>query len=261
MDTQQTQTKEEWRFVPFFENKYMVSNKGKIVSLNFKRSGIKKEMSPWLHKGYKLVTLCMNGKTKQIPIHRLVAEAFIPNPNNYPIVNHKDENKLNNCADNLEWCTNEYNITYGTANQRRAEKGKVPILQMTIDGKLVRRFDSAKEAGASLGVLNHSSITSVCKGKQKTAYGYNWRYEEEDRHLISLQTKSIRESQKNINIKQGILKRSKVVCQFTLEGNLIKEFASCLIASKETGICKASIQHNCEGFRKTTHGFIFKYKE
>ena len=260
MDTQQEQIKEEWRHVPFFENKYMVSNKGKIVSLNFKMSGIKKEMSPWLHHGYKLVTLCMNGKTKQVPIHRLVAEAFIPNPNNYPIVNHKDENKLNNCADNLEWCTNEYNITYGTANQRRAEKGKVPILQMTVDSVFVRRFDSAKEAGKLLGI-GHSSITAVCKGRQKTAYGFKWRYEDEDRYLEFLQINKIREYQKNINIKQAGLKRSKKVCQFTLEGELIREFASCLIASKETGICMGSIQQNCGGFRKQARGFIFKYKE
>ena len=253
--------KGEWRPIPCFENKYIVSNNGKVVSLNFKGLGIKKEMSPWLHHGYKQVTLCINGKAKQIPIHRLVALAFIPNPYNLPIINHKDENPLNNRVDNLEWCTTEYNLTYGTAIKRRTEKIKVPILQMTTDGEFVRKFDSAKEAGLSLGVLKYSCIIAVCKGKQKTAYGYKWRYEDEDRYLETLQKINIREYQKNINYKQGGLKHSKIVCQFTLDGKLVKEFASCLIASKETGICKGSIQQNCLRIRKTTHGFIFKYKE
>lgn len=260
MDTQQEQIKEEWRPIAGAEDMYMVSNMGRIMSLNYRNKRHCKVLKPHLHNGYFYISLKIGYRRRSVGIHRLVAETFIPNPENLPCVNHKDENPPNNNVENLEWCTYQYNANYGTANKRRAEKGKVPILQMTIDGELVRKFDSAKEAGKSLGI-DSSNITAVCKCRQKTAGGFKWRYEDENRYLEFLQINKIRESQKNINLKQGGLKHSKKVCQFTLEGELIKEFASCLIASKETGICRGSIQQNCGGFRKQARGFIFKYKE
>ena len=73
-------------------------------------------------KGYKTVSLTKDGKTKTLFVHRLVAEAFIPNADNLPMVNHKDEDKTNNFVENLEWCTNDYNINYGTARRRQAKK-------------------------------------------------------------------------------------------------------------------------------------------
>ena len=114
---------EEWRDVVGFEGLYQVSNLGRVKGLDRlvdtninnvdKRISKGKLLKPQFNnKGYKRVNLCKNGTFKSVFVHRLVAEAFIPNPNNYPVVNHKDENKQNNCVENLEWCTQKYNMNW-----------------------------------------------------------------------------------------------------------------------------------------------------
>ena len=108
---------EEWRAVPGYEGLYMVSNIGNVKSL-IKNKIIKYFINK---KGYRLVSLSKNGIIKKFSVHRLVAQAFIPNPDNLPQVNHKDEDKTNNNVDNLEWCDAKYNNNYGTANIRRSE--------------------------------------------------------------------------------------------------------------------------------------------
>ena len=110
---------EVWK--PIFDySDYQVSNLGRIKSL--KRHKILKQFDN--RRGYKRVNLTKFGISKPFAIHRLVAKAFIPNPNKYPCVNHKDENPSNNCASNLEWCTYQYNNTYGTAKERRVKTYK-----------------------------------------------------------------------------------------------------------------------------------------
>lgn len=102
-----------------------------------------KQMKQSMHdKGYKIVSLTRDGKTKMRFVHRLVAEAFIPNPDNLPMVNHKDEDKTNNFLENLEWCTNEYNLTYGTARQRQARKVKGKPLPEEHKAKISRSMKS-----------------------------------------------------------------------------------------------------------------------
>lgn len=117
---------EWWKVIINYEN-YMVSNFGRVKSLprlvkNGRGGGIlTKERilkTKICRNGYEMVCLCKNSRTKWFLIHRLVAEAFIPNPDNLPEVNHKDENKLNNFVDNLEWCDHNYNINYGTCRKR-----------------------------------------------------------------------------------------------------------------------------------------------
>lgn len=123
--------KEIWRPVVGYEDLYKVSNKGRVKGL---KSG-KILKSALNKKGYPMVALSRNGKLLPQRVHRLVAQAFIPNPNDFPIVNHKDENKQNNCVENLEWCDNQYNCNYGTSIKRmlktREERGliKYPELQ------------------------------------------------------------------------------------------------------------------------------------
>lgn len=113
-----------WKDIQGYEGKYQISNLGEVRSLNYKRTGNKKILIPaTTYKGYKSITLNKNGK-KTFFIHRLVAIHFIPNPNNYPIINHKDENPSNNLYINLEWCTAKYNNNYGTRNQRLSETQK-----------------------------------------------------------------------------------------------------------------------------------------
>ena len=103
---------EEWKDIKGYEGLYKISNKGRVYNIKLKRF-----MGHESNK-YMCVELGKDGKYKNYKVHRLVAQAFIPNPDNLPFINHKDENKLNNCVENLEWCTREYNVNYGTAIQR-----------------------------------------------------------------------------------------------------------------------------------------------
>lgn len=110
---------EEWKDVIGYEGKYQVTATGRIRTLNFKGTGLTKELFPIKNRwGYLTIQLYKDGRYHHYGIHRLVALAFIPNPDNLPQVNHKDEDKTNNNVDNLEWCTAKYNSNYGTKNQR-----------------------------------------------------------------------------------------------------------------------------------------------
>ena len=115
--------KEIWRDIPGYEGKYLVSNYGRIKSLKW--SGIYgKHPEGYIRKqrtdafGYKYIMLCTNGENKRMSVHRAVAMAFIPNPDNLPQVNHKDETRDNNIVDNLEWCTAAYNNRYGHRREK-----------------------------------------------------------------------------------------------------------------------------------------------
>ena len=125
--------KEEWRNIIGYEQKYQISNIGKVKSLNYhstKRNGLLRFSKN--HRGYFFVRLSKGCKVKTITVHRLVALAFLPNPHNYPQINHKDENKLNNRVDNLEWCTASYNQNYGTRNERTMLVECNPIIGIDI---------------------------------------------------------------------------------------------------------------------------------
>lgn len=169
--------KEIWKEITGYPN-YMVSNKGNVKSLNYNHTGREKIMKQYYQQtGYLLIGLSNNGK-KWYLVHRLVAQAFIPNPNNLPQVNHKDENKQNNCVQNLEWCNQKYNMNYGTRNKIVAEKLSKPVLQMDKTNKIIAEFPSIMEVKRQLGI-SQSSISMCCKGKRKTCGGYKWKFKEE----------------------------------------------------------------------------------
>lgn len=164
---------------------YQVSNLGRVKSLKYdKENG--KIMRPYkTTKGYLQIDLSLDGRKREnrlhLAVHRLVAEAFIPNPNNLPQVNHKDENKENNCVYNLEWCTNEYNATYGTKSERVAQKRRKPVYSIDEDGN-IEEFGGLRIAGRAMtGDLNNSgsSIGQAIRGERKTAYGRQWFYKED----------------------------------------------------------------------------------
>lgn len=185
---------EEWRPVVGYEGLYEVSNTGKVKSL-FR---YKKVLKPSITRnGYCIAELFKNKTGKMMSVHRLVAMAFVPNPNNLPQVNHIDENKCNNCVENLEWCSAKYNMNFGTSKIRRAKNtdytkpvyaenarknGKKvckPVAQFTKSGEFVRSYESGKEAHRETGI-NHSHILECCAEKVKTAGGYVWKYERND---------------------------------------------------------------------------------
>ena len=125
--------------------------------------------------GYKRVTIVIGEKKpKFIPVHRLVAETFIPNPNNYPCVNHKDENKLNNNIDNLEWCSVSYNNSYGTRLERVSKTSGKKIIGT--NGKEILIFNSANEAEKYFKNKKGSNISQCANGKFNQMYGYIWRW-------------------------------------------------------------------------------------
>ena len=162
----------EWRQIKGYEDRYLVSNTGLIFSKISNRL-----LSPKIDRyGYKVVALSRNRKLKYFTVHRLVAISFIPNPYNLPTVNHKDENKLNNRVDNLEWSTVKDNDNYGTRNERMANsKKKNPIAQYDLSMNLIKVHSGIKDAQRNTGV-NRNSIRDVCRGIRPYAGGYAWRY-------------------------------------------------------------------------------------
>lgn len=164
---------ETWKTIKNYED-YIVSNYGNVYNLRTSKL-LKQTM---FNNGYKFVTLYNNNKHKKFKVSRLVAQAFIPNPNNLPCVNHKDENKLNNNVENLEWCTYSYNINYGTANNRRSEKLSKRVIKIDKDNNILEIYDSISDAAKQNKKCNSSNISNCCNHKYgfKTCGGYRWEY-------------------------------------------------------------------------------------
>ena len=159
--------------IPNFEGLYAATEDGQIWSYR------KKKFLKSSGTGYQVITLNdATGKGKQYLLHRIIATVFLPNPDNLPEVNHKDEDKTNNAVSNLEWCTHSYNMDYGNTKQKQKEamqrinkKNRKPVYCVELN----RTFSHRLEAFEELGV-HPQSIFNCCKGNAKTAGGYHWRY-------------------------------------------------------------------------------------
>ena len=181
---------EIWKDVVGYEGFYQVSNFGNVKSLNWRGHGICKNLTPkLLNSGRYAVQLAKGGKTSYFLIHRLVATAFIPNPYGFTEINHIDEDPTNNKVDNLEWCNHLYNVRCFLKNhpnhskQRKAtaKYGKrlgMQIEQLTLSGEVVKRWENSRTVYVQTG-MSDWSISKCCRGQQKTAYGYKWRYANE----------------------------------------------------------------------------------
>ena len=245
---------ELWKDIKSFEGLYQVSTLGRVRSLDkyidvkirnvdkvLKRGKI---LKPAYDKdGYLRVSLCKNGKRTNFYVHRLVAEAFIPNPLNLPVINHKDEVKDNNYPYNLEWCTDEYNTNYGTANKRRAEKQSKKVYQYDMQGNLIKEWSSASEADRNGFTCSH--ISKCCSGKHKTHQNFIWSYKPIENFDID-------------NYKKKTT--SKTVYQYDKDYNLIKIWYSAAEAGRN-GFSSAHVSACCLGKRKFHKGFIWSHTE
>lgn len=175
--------REIWKDIQGYEQLYQISNFGNVKRLHTeKKQGtgnyerMEKILSQRLNnKGYLIVDLYKNNKRKQLLVHRLVAIAFLHNPNNFPCVNHKDENPQNNHSDNLEWCSQKYNMNYGTCPYRIGRANSKMIAQFDKRGNFIKKYSSIIEAERQTNISN-GTICDVLKGRRKTAGGYIWKY-------------------------------------------------------------------------------------
>ena len=165
---------EIWKPVVGFEGLYEVSNFGRVKSLK-RNTATDRLLKPHNTKKYLQVCLCKNGVKADKLIHRLVAEAFIPNPDNLPEVNHKDENKLNNAVSNLEWISQIGNLRYGTRFERIGKAKSKAVRASNAEGVLVGEYASINEAAEKTG-LAPINISRCCRGIYKRSGGYTWQY-------------------------------------------------------------------------------------
>jgi hypothetical protein len=250
--TQEEKELETWLPIQGYEGIYEISNLGRVKRLAYDKSVCnggrqhccERILKPQIRKhGYLAVNLSKECKTKSFLIHRLVATAFIPNENNLPQVNHKDENPSNNCVENLEWCNQRYNSNYGTSKERISAKLKngilsKPVEQYDIEGNYINEYPSAIEASRILH-LNISGIVSCCNENSKYSHcgGFQWRY---------------KDSTKTIN---NILRK---IVQYTKSEELVGSYNNVTEASRNTGISRTSIANCLSGLSKTAGGFVWK---
>ena len=176
-----------------YEGLYKVSNLGRILSLNYRNTGRAELMNPNKNKGgYFQVTLRKNKESKKCYVHRLVAETFLPNPENKPYINHKIEGKKGKTMNfvffnedgtvdeeksTIEWVTAKENNNYGTHNERIAKTLSKKVLQLSLSGDLIREWSSAKECGRN--GFNSGNIVECCNGNRKKHKGFLWIYAED----------------------------------------------------------------------------------
>ncbi len=189
---------EIWKDIHGYEGLYQVSNLGRVKSLprgkqwpyRQTHNNIRK---PKLNKnGYLCVNLSKENNVQWFNVHRLVAMTFLPNPDNLPFVNHKDETRTNNCIENLEWCTHEYNCAYGTARERQrksraanpkdkavrrivGDKLSIAVNMLSPNGAFIKSFKSITEASDSMGI-DKGAIIAWCKGKRTKSRKYRFEY-------------------------------------------------------------------------------------
>lgn len=255
---------EEWRDVPGFEGYFQISNKGNVKRLSRVVNGkvyIESIVQPNIGR-YIQVSLSANGKRRRFLVHRLVAMAFISNPNEYGYVNHIDENKHNNHVDNLEWCTQKHNCNHGTRTARI--KSNMPqnkkVIQLTMDGEFVAEYPTIQDAARQTRICA-GHICDVCKGNREFANGFKWRYKDPALFALAQTALASKQSKSTQSRKDKFIILSRKVAQYDSSGTLIRVFNGMREMAEEFGYCKPSIINCCNGKSKTAYGYIWKYAE
>lgn len=265
---------EVWKDIPDYEGWYQVSNFGRIKSVDrqFMLQRVCDNVPRIITRKACIIKACTkrgdyltchlkkNGTSKSVKFHQVVCKAFHPNPGELPEINHINEVKTDNRADNLEWCTRRYNATWGTVIERNRQKRiNNPLLSRKVyqydkEGKFISAYPSIKEAAKVVGA-KETNIASVCNnGKSSTAAGFIWSFTK-DEEVIAQKV-----DRKRIN-KSVYEKRP--VAMYDTNGNFIKRFPSIAQASYHTGIHKDTIGRCCkhEGYYKTAGGYKWEYAD
>lgn len=252
---------EEFRWVVGFEGIYKVSNLGRVYSVermdanNHKAGGV--FLTHRLNFGYPIVTMRKDNRNIDRRVHRLVAEAFIPNPENKPEVDHIDGNRANCVLSNLRWVTKSENMNNPVTYCKMSDNGKKnanygtkspfsrKVAQYSLDGKLIQIFDSAGRAAAATGIT-YSAIRKCAYGKGRTCGGYRWEYLTEAK----------------ITPKWGKKKGHGCIPiqQLTLQGELVAEYEGIEIAAQKTGYSAENISKASSYGLKTYKGFLWRRK-
>lgn len=244
---------ELWKFIDGTSEMYKISNLGNVMVRDYRAKGYWREQVSFKvdHLGYRAVHIYYEGKRKAVLLHRLVAITFIPNPGNLPVVNHKDQNPANCRADNLEWCTVQYNATYADAVEKRRARitgvyrANDAVAQYTINGEFVAVHKSARDASYAVTgnrELKAETIVQVCRGARHLCCGYQWRYAfdgypERLPHYC----------------------RTNMVEQLSLNGEHLAYYKSSYAAKDATGVQATQILKCCKGQRKQSGGFKWRY--
>lgn len=231
----------------YCDGEYEISNYGRLWSV---REKLFNQFS-YGEYGHLQVVLSINNITKGIGVHVLVANAFIPNPENKPIVHHKDGNPENNHIENLMWVTPEEHALIHQFWKYAIEVTSKTVYQYSLDGNYVGQYKSTAEAAKSVNGTQ-SNISECCLGSQYTAYGYQWSYEKH-KSITPIETFD----------KRRWKNRAKPVCQYSTDGTFIAEYVSAAEAGRITNIESSNIRNCCRGRKdyKRAGGFIWKYKD
>lgn len=166
---------EVWKDVVGYEGIYKISNHGRLKSFHHNKSG-RVMANRQNRRGYLIIDLSKNGVVHTTTLHRLVANAFIPNPENKPEVNHIDTNKANNCVDNLEWVTSKENMEHAALNGLLSYQKEicVSVAQYSLAGDFIKKFDCIADVEKETGI-SHRKISDCLHGRRKTTHGYIWK--------------------------------------------------------------------------------------
>ncbi|MDE5789948.1 MAG: hypothetical protein K2H96_01790, partial [Muribaculaceae bacterium] len=260
-----TLEREVWRPVKGYEGLYEVSSFGRVKSLEkdvyYSDRGYTRRYPEMIMKqhitaeGYCSIGLTKDKQHKSYQVHRLVMEAFVPNPDNLPCVNHRNEKPDCNYPDNMEWCTVAYNNTYGTKVERVAAQNRIEVCQYDMSGKLLKVWEGSRKAGETLG-LDGSNIVKCCKGKSKFVGGFIWRNVGDafDKYPLPQPKK-----EKVVKVKQPTAYEVSVD-QYDQDGNLIATYPTIYEAEKNAPTTRAGIVNCCNGKLVTSGKCIWRYE-
>lgn len=255
---------DEWKWIKGYEGLYKVFRNGVIVSedrldrFNRRVGGVMKPQKTGPKRSYLFVPLFKDGKVKRVYVHRIVAEAFIPNPQQKPCVDHIDCNTFNNSADNLRWVTHKENMNNPITRQRMIDESSKYVSQAgsdnpfsrkvamySLDGSLIGEFDSAGQIEKQYGIRS-ASISRVCYGQRNQTHGYVFRF------ISEAKRKLVHKPASNVN--------RKPIVQLDLEGNIVAEYNSAHEAAQMTGFLSENIGRAVKGLYKSYKGYKWRYK-